>query len=210
LSPFLGGRGATRVGRGRRRAAVLQFDEQNDTQYHLAMGSDTTVLLDALDRTGHRLTEPRLALAGLIAAREGHFTAADLVADARARHLVIGRATIFRALDLFTDLNVVERLELPSGEHAYVPCEPHHHHHVICSRCGRTDELGDWGMSTVVQEVASRTGYRIDTHRLEMFGLCPACAASGNPAEPAGGVTELGNAAIAAPGSPPADGPAQA
>jgi Fe2+ or Zn2+ uptake regulation protein len=141
------------------------------------MTSGSVPLLDALDRAGYRVTEPRRAVATLIADRAGHFTAADLVGDARARRLGIGRATIFRALDLFTELSVVERLELPTGEHAYVPCEPRHHHHVVCSRCGRTDELGDWGVSSVVQEVARRTGYLIDTHRFELFGLCPACVA---------------------------------
>ena len=81
-------------------------------------------LVAALDRAGYRLTEPRRAVAELIAAREGHFTAADLLDDAKARRLGIGRATIFRALDLFTELSVLERLDLPTGEHAYVPCEP--------------------------------------------------------------------------------------
>jgi Fur family ferric uptake transcriptional regulator len=145
------------------------------------MASGTVPLLDALDRAGHRVTEPRRAVAALIAERAGHFTAADLVEDAHARRVRIGRATIFRALELFTELSVVERLELPSGEHAYVPCEPIHHHHVVCSRCGRTDEVGDCGMTAVATEVARRTGYRIDTHRLELFGLCPDCLVSGIP-----------------------------
>jgi len=137
-------------------------------------------MIDALDRAGHRVTEPRRAVATLIADRAGHFTAADLVVDARARRLGIGRATIFRSLELFTELSVVERLELPTGEHAYVPCEPIHHHHVICSRCGRTAEVGDCGMTAVATEVGRRTGYRIETHRLELFGLCPACRDSGD------------------------------
>ncbi len=145
------------------------------------VASDAIPLLDALGRSGHRLTVPRRAVAGLIAAREGHFTAAELAADARSHRLRIGRATIFRALELFTELNVVERLELPSGDHAYVPCRPRHHHHVICSRCGRTSEVGDCGMTAVADEVARRTGYRIDTHWLEMFGVCQVCAASGSP-----------------------------
>ena len=61
-------------------------------------------LVAALDRAGYRLTEPRRAVAELIVAREGHFSAADLIDDARARRLDIGRATVFRALDLFTEL----------------------------------------------------------------------------------------------------------
>ncbi len=130
----------------------------------------------ALEAAGRRVTEPRLQVSALIAARLGHFTAADLAADARARHPGIGRATIFRALDLFTALGLVERLELPTGEHAYVRCEQSHHHHVVCSRCGRNAEVEDCGMTAVAEEVARRTGYRIETHRLELFGLCPACA----------------------------------
>jgi Fe2+ or Zn2+ uptake regulation protein len=144
------------------------------------MTSETTVI-DALDRAGYRLTEPRRAMAGLISDQAGHFTAADLVVDARTKRLGIGRATIFRALDLFEDLGVVERLDLPSGEHAYVPCEPIHHHHVICSTCGRTEDVDDPGIDAVTRSIGRRTGFRIDSHRLELFGLCPACAGSAEP-----------------------------
>ena len=64
------------------------------------------------------------SLAELIAAQNGPFTAAELVAEAQARRLRIRRATIFRTLDVLADLHAVERLDLPSGEHAYVACEP--------------------------------------------------------------------------------------
>ena len=141
------------------------------------MGHSTPIVA-ALDRAGYRLTEPRRSLALLIADQEGHFTAAELVAGARARRLGVGRATVFRTLEVLEELGAVERLDLPSGEHAYVVCEPAHHHHVVCSRCGRTNEIDDAGLRLVVREVARRTGYRVDEHRLELFGLCPACLAS--------------------------------
>ncbi|HSH20993.1 MAG TPA: transcriptional repressor [Candidatus Caenarcaniphilales bacterium] len=145
--------------------AEHETDERHETSF-----------LAALQRSGHRLTGPRRAVAELIDAREGHFTAAELLDDARAQELRIGRATIFRALELFTGLQTLERLDLPTGDHAYVACEPLHHHHVVCSRCGRTSEVGDCGMSAVVSEVGRRSGYRIDSHRLELYGLCPGCA----------------------------------
>lgn len=132
-------------------------------------------LLSALDRAGHRITAPRRAVAELIAARDGHFTAADLASDARRRRLALGRATIFRSLELLLDVGAVERLDLPTGEHAYVGCQPAHHHHVVCSRCGRTSAVDDAGLRAFVDDVALRTGYAIDAHRLELFGVCPAC-----------------------------------
>jgi Fur family transcriptional regulator, ferric uptake regulator len=136
---------------------------------------DATPFLTALERGGYRLTEPRRDVAHLIADRSGHFAAADLVAEARSRRLGVGRATIFRTLDILVDLDRVERIDLPTGERAYVACEPAHHHHVICSRCGGSLDIDDAGLRKVVGEIARRTGYRIDDHRLELFGLCPGC-----------------------------------
>ncbi|HEV8488746.1 MAG TPA: Fur family transcriptional regulator [Candidatus Limnocylindrales bacterium] len=143
----------------------------------------TSALVTIIDRAGYRVTAPRRAVAGLVSGRTGHFTAADLVAEARARRLGIGRATIFRALDLLLELGILERLDLPSGEHAYVRCEPIHHHHVVCSSCGRATEIDDAGLRAVVDTIAERTGYEIDRHRLELFGRCPDCrvAAEGAP-----------------------------
>ena len=106
-------------------------------------GMTTAPILRTLDASGHRLTEPRRAVAELVDRRSGHFSAADLVADAHAERPGIGRATVFRALELFQELGVIERIDLPSGEHAYVVCEPEHHHHVICSNCGRSADIDD-------------------------------------------------------------------
>lgn len=135
-------------------------------------------IVETLGRRGHRLTAPRRRVAELLGERSGTFTAADLLDDADRRSLPIGRATVFRALDLFTDLGLLERIDLPSGEHAYVVCEPLHHHHVVCSVCGRQTEVDDAGVQAIVAEMERRTGYRIDQHRLELFGTCPACRSS--------------------------------
>jgi Fur family ferric uptake transcriptional regulator len=139
---------------------------------------DAGPLLDALHAGGFRLTTPRRELADLIADRAGHFSAADLITEARERDLAVGRATIFRTLDVLSAAGVVERIDLPSGEHAYLACQPRHHHHIICSRCGRSSDIADAGLRSVVRDVAKRTGYRVDDHRLELFGLCPTCQAT--------------------------------
>lgn len=134
-------------------------------------------IVSALAGAGYRLTAPRRAVADLISGHDGHFTASDLATAARDRRLGISRATLFRALDLLIELGVVERLDLPSGEHAYVPCATTHHHHVVCSRCGRTAEVDDSGLAVAVREIERQSGFRIDAHRLELFGLCRHCRA---------------------------------
>jgi Fur family ferric uptake transcriptional regulator len=142
---------------------------------------DPTVLELALEASGRRLTQPRRAVAALIDARDGTFSAADLVADARAGKLGVGRATIFRAIELLAEIGALERIDLPTGEHAYLPCGPAHHHHVVCRGCSRSVEIGDLGLGALARDIARRTGYRIDEHRLELFGLCPDCQRAGGP-----------------------------
>jgi len=141
---------------------------------------DAGSIVDALGQAGYRLTTPRRALADLIAARRGHFTAEELLGESRRRRLGLTRATVFRSLDVLADLELVERLDLPSGEHAFVACRPaqEHHHHIVCSSCGRSTEVADHGFEAVATSIARSTGYRVDVHRLELFGLCPSCRAT--------------------------------
>jgi Fur family ferric uptake transcriptional regulator len=134
-----------------------------------------TQIIGALEDRGYRLTSPRRKLAALIAGRQGHFTAEDLLAESRHRRLGVTRATVFRSLDVLADLGVVERLDLPDGGHAFVACEAAHHHHIVCSSCGRSTGVGDHGLEAVAATIGRQTGYRVDSHRLELFGLCPSC-----------------------------------
>jgi Fe2+ or Zn2+ uptake regulation protein len=137
---------------------------------------DGAELIRALENAGHRMTAARRAVAELIANRDGTFETADLVADSRRRQPGVARASIFRTLELLTSVGSVERLDLPSGAHAYVRCDSSgHHHHVVCTRCQRAVDLRELGMTPIVSEVERRTGYRVDSHRVELFGLCPSC-----------------------------------
>ena len=137
--------------------------------------TDTQAWTEALDRAGHFVTAPRRAVAEMLAERDEHFTALDLVGEAKRRRLGVGRATVFRALEIFEELGLVERIDLPNGTHAYVVCQPSHHHHVVCTNCGRTAEVGDLGLDVIADEVRSQTGFVLDSHRIELYGLCEDC-----------------------------------
>jgi Fe2+ or Zn2+ uptake regulation protein len=132
-------------------------------------------IVETLGRRGLRLTGARRRVADLLGQHAGTFTAADLLDEADRRSLPIGRATVFRALDLFTELGLLERIDLPTGEHAYVACDAVHHHHLVCSVCGRQTEVDDAGVQAIVAAMERQTGYRIDKHRLELYGTCPDC-----------------------------------
>lgn len=155
------------------------LDERSDTRYlqgvTTAEGSRSVAAVVA---SRGRQTGPRRFVAELIAEQPGHFTAADLADAAAARGRAPGRATIFRTLELLRSAGALDRIDLPDGSHAYIACEERHHHHAVCSRCGTVADFDDAELAGVVADVARRTGYRIETHRLELYGLCPACQAA--------------------------------
>lgn len=140
-------------------------------------------IAETLGGAGYRLTAPRVTVAGLVAERGGgHFTAADIAADARSRRSRIGRATIFRTLDLLLEIGAIERIDLPDGEHAYVGCRTLHHHHVVCTGCGRSTDVDDTELRAALRTMGRATGYVIDDHRLELYGRCPVCRDAMSPA----------------------------
>ena len=67
------------------------------------------------------------------------------------------------------------------GEHAYVGCEPGHHHHVVCSGCGRTTRSPTRACGRSSGRSPAGRDIRVDEHRLELFGLCPGVEAGGCP-----------------------------
>lgn len=137
-------------------------------------------IVETLGGAGRRRTGARRAVADLVAAQRGHFTADDLLAAARDSGVAVGRATVFRSLDLLASLELVERVDLPDGSHAYLACHPaEHHHHIVCDRCGRAAEIGDLGLAPILRRVEAETGYHVARHRLELFGTCAACRAPG-------------------------------
>ena len=150
----------------------------------------TKRIIEALERAGYQATPNRRLVADLVASTNGHFTAADLLERGRREQVRMGRATVFRALDLLTSLRVVERLDLPSGAHAYVVCEPDkHHHHLVCSGCGRSEDVADGDLGALVDEIGRRHGYQIQSHRIELFGTCPVCTAAADAPAAAGGAS---------------------
>jgi Fe2+ or Zn2+ uptake regulation protein len=141
------------------------------------LGGVFAEVVAAVASSGDRLTRPRAAVAAMVARRDGPFTAGELISEGRERERV-GRATVFRTLELFERLGLLERLDLPDGSHAYVRCRPAaHHHHVVCVECRRAVEIPDSGLQRVTADVARSTGFVLEGHRLELFGLCPTCQA---------------------------------
>lgn len=107
--------------------------------------------------------------------RSKRFTAEELLHDLESDGVRVGRATVFRTLDLLERTGYVGRVR--AGDRmAYIACDLHgHHHHLVCSSCGRVLHLEGCAVAGLLEELQSRTGFRIQHHNLEVGGICPSC-----------------------------------
>ena len=104
-------------------------------------------------------------------------SAQDLHAQLRERGQRVGLTTVYRALQTLADLGQVDVLRTPSGEATYRRCDSEqHHHHLVCHSCGRTVEVEAPTLERWVATVASKHGYVVDSHTLEITGTCSRCA----------------------------------
>lgn len=87
-----------------------------------------------------------------------------------------GLATVYRNLQVLEEAGLVDGVRSESGEMLYRACaDDEHHHHLMCSQCGRAEEVELDGMELAIQELASRHGYQLLDHTLELVGLCEQC-----------------------------------
>jgi Fur family ferric uptake transcriptional regulator len=129
-----------------------------------------------LSDAGCRVTAPRRAVMQVLQETSAPLQPQEILEQGRRVHGTLGLVTVYRTLALLTELNLVRRVHRENGCHGYVVTSPGHCHHVICQRCGGAAEFsGGDDIHTLVGCVEATTGYRVDDHLLQLFGLCPDC-----------------------------------
>jgi Fe2+ or Zn2+ uptake regulation protein len=136
-------------------------------------GTRKTWVLRQLSERGFRETDARRAIVETALSMDGQFTARQLFE--RLHPWGIGRATVFRALDLLVELGVLNRLHTDERCSAYIVCADQHHHHLVCERCGAVQEISDARVERAVRAMAVEADFRAREHHLEIVGVCRGC-----------------------------------
>lgn len=132
--------------------------------------------IQRLKQAGYRLTQARLTVLEVLEAEHGHITSADVLEKVEGINPAIGRASVFRTLDLFTQLGIIRPTYIDTSlTPTYVMMHGGHHHHVICTDCKRFFEFDDCGMEALTRNLEETLDIRISGHLLEFYGLCAAC-----------------------------------
>lgn len=129
---------------------------------------------DRMRLAGYKLTSPRLAVLGVLDETDEHLTRAQVLARVQAANPAIGRATVYRTLDLLIRLGVVRPIYLGNQIVCFTRAD-RGHHHLICSDCGQVVEFDECTVGELQDVLARRLNFDIRGHLLEFYGLCGQC-----------------------------------
>jgi Fur family ferric uptake transcriptional regulator len=92
-------------------------------------------------------------------------------------HRRVGRASVYRALELLQEHDLVSKIELGDGVSRYEPVDPggHHHHHLVCDRCGALVPFHDPALERSIHRLSDRLGFDTTEHEVTLRGNCPDC-----------------------------------
>lgn len=133
-----------------------------------------------LHQAGMKLTPQRRATVNtLLKYQTKHLSAEELFTLIKLEEPEIGLATVYRTLDLLTELQIVERVTFDDGVARYDlrrADQQHFHHHLLCSVCGKVEEIHEDLLGEVENEVLRKYGFTVQDHRLTFHGVCGACS----------------------------------
>ncbi len=128
-----------------------------------------------LKEMGHRITPQRLAILGVLAESEGHPSAEGIYEKVKINFPTTSMATVYKTLTVLKGLGEVLELEFSTDYNRYDGSKPYPHPHLICVKCKRIADPEVSSLAEITRKLISDTGYKILSHRLDFFGLCPEC-----------------------------------
>ena len=123
---------------------------------------------------GLRMTSQRQTIAETFFKSKAHVTVDDLYAMVRKEDDRIGHATVYRTLRFMEESGLAESHRFGGGKLRY-EVQQHHHDHIICVKCGTIKEFENQTMEDLQEEIAQEHGFVLKSHRMEIYGICPAC-----------------------------------
>ena len=143
--------------------------------------AQTSSLRTTLNDRGQRLTPQRQRVLDLFEriGEGSHLSAEEVHLRLVRSQERVSLATVYRTLRLLSSMGLLQELELPEGGRRFELAGDAHrdHHHLLCVRCGRTEEFESGAVLAAGEAAAGSFGFRLLECVLNVWALCPACAA---------------------------------
>ncbi len=124
---------------------------------------------------GLKITRQRELILQTFLEAQKHLSIEELLKLVRAQDGGVGHATVYRTMKLFVQADIASERHFTEGASLYEAegeGEHDHHDHLICRDCGRILEFEDPEIERLQEEVARRLGFKLQDHRMELFGTC--------------------------------------
>jgi Fur family ferric uptake transcriptional regulator len=131
--------------------------------------------LDCLRASGYRLTGSRRAVVEALANSQRALNATQIFDLAREQYPSLGLVSVYRTLEKLEQLELIQRVHHPDGCQAFIAGFTGHQHLLICRSCGKTEFFEGDDLNPLFERVSQESGYRIQEHWLQLFGLCVNC-----------------------------------
>lgn len=136
-----------------------------------------------LKRNGLKVTTQRIAILTALENRPGeHMTAEEIYECVKQEYPEIGLATVYRTIQVLSELNLIDRLNLDDGCVRYeigtaadTNKDHHHHHHLICLNCGAVLTFEDDLLETLEDRIRELMNFQVIDHEVKLFGYCQDC-----------------------------------
>jgi len=129
-----------------------------------------------LNNHGFRLTRPRQVVMDVLQAATIPLSPQTIHQNSINLHQDIGLVSVYRTLELLTEMGLVRRVHGHDECQGYVIASPGHHHHLVCRECETAVEFsGIEDLSPLLERIQQETGFIVEEHLLQFNGLCPQC-----------------------------------
>src|SRR5690554_3392338 len=134
---------------------------------------------------GLPVTQQREAIAEVVFNSSEHLSVEDIERRLREQGERIGKATIYRTLEMLVRSGLVEEYDFGEGFKRYKHLfgQTQVREHLICTECGKVSEIQGEELSRLQDRIAREHGFLPARHRLEMYGICAECQAAGRTLE---------------------------
>ncbi len=130
-----------------------------------------------LNRKGLKNTNQRMLILKAFLESDSHYSTEELYLKLRAAYPKIGYATVHRTLKLFAECGIAAERHFGDGQTRFEPVtDQEHHDHLVCKECGLIIEFEEPEIEELQEKVAAEHNFTIQTHRLELYGLCTDCS----------------------------------
>jgi len=132
-------------------------------------------MVDALKNKGFRLTPQRIAIVEILANSYAHPGVEQIHREVTKRFSTTSLATVYKTVSLLKEIGEVMEIGFGDETNRYDGRNPHPHPHIMCVKCKSITDPDLSSLSALSWELSEETGYRILSHRLDFFGICPTC-----------------------------------